>query len=106
VEISGLYSLETVTVTPDAQEQGQSPSAAPAATVSGETGDIAVQDRVALVRAQNLASPPVETATLKEALTLVRQVRDQLTVMDRDDKGRLYQFDRLRELCLRLNKQP
>jgi hypothetical protein len=68
-------------------------------TPVGEQGSEARAD---LVRAQNLASPALKDADLKEAAVLLRQVTHQFATMERQEMRRIYQFDRLRELCCQL----
>lgn len=62
------------------------------------------KDRVELVQAQNLASPVPEQVNIKRAAILLRQVMQQLSVLDRQAMRGLYRFDRLRDLCLRLQE--
>lgn len=61
-------------------------------------------DRVELVRGQNLASPPAAEMDLKQAALLLRQVAHQLNLMSRQEMRELYQFERLRDLCCRLQE--
>ena len=104
VEISSHYPyyLATGAVNPEDQVSAQ-PEAAkrlpePQALETSEG------DRVELVRGQNLASPPVAEVDLKETAVLLRQVAHQLSLMSRQEMRELYQFDRLRELCCRLQE--
>ncbi len=62
------------------------------------------EDRVDLVRAQNLASPLPQDLDLKEALRLLTQVTRQVEAADRQDLRRLFHDEPLRELCCRLAK--
>lgn len=102
MEISGLppYLAAQVSNDPEnlvanGQDAAKTPKAAPAQ-------EAAAKDRVELVRSQNLVSPPPEDTDLKKAAILLRQVSHQLKTMERQDMRQLYQFDRLRDLCCRL----
>lgn len=62
------------------------------------------EDRVELVRAQNLESPQTHVADLEQALVLMRQVSEQMAGLEKQELRQLYQFDRLRELCCSLQE--
>jgi hypothetical protein len=103
LEIYGLSPHEAAPVTADPENQastGANAAANPGASPAQKT---AAGDRVELVRTQNLASPaPVDMDGPKAAL-LLRQVTQEIKLMERQDMRHLYQFDRLRELCCRLH---
>ncbi|MDI6854699.1 MAG: hypothetical protein QME75_13980 [Deltaproteobacteria bacterium] len=77
------------------RNSGQSAGGAPVSEQAGKA-------RVQLVRAQNLLSPALENADLKKAAVLLRQVTHQFATMERQEMRQLYQVDRLRDLCCRL----
>ena len=62
------------------------------------------QDRLELVRAQNLVSPPQEAVDLAKAAELLRQVQDQFLLLEKQEARELYQFDRLRNLLYRVSQ--
>lgn len=64
----------------------------------------AAEDRVELIRAQNLASPLPRDLDLKEALRLLAQVTRQVEEADRQELRRLYHDEALREWCCRLTE--
>jgi hypothetical protein len=62
------------------------------------------EDRLELVRTQNLASPPQEPVDLAKAADLLRQVQDSMQTLDKQNARELYQFDRLRDLLYRVSQ--
>jgi hypothetical protein len=62
------------------------------------------EDRVDLIRAQNLASPLPQDLDLKEALRLLAQVTRQVETADRQELRRLFHDEPLRDLCCRLSE--
>lgn len=103
MEVSGIPPYLAAQVPPEpgneaghGQNTVQTSGTAPAREAEG-------RDRVDLVRAQNLVSPFPEDVDLQKAAVLLRQVTRQFQTMERQDVHRLYQFDRLRDLCCRLN---
>jgi len=64
-----------------------------------ENQTAAAEDRVELVQAQNLTSPPVEEVDVDQALELLQQVQQGLNNYSSQELRELYQFDRLRDLC-------
>lgn len=104
MEISGLspYLIANVTGEPDNQVSAGQKSDDHQGSASVPETD--ARDRVELVQGQNLASPVTEQVNIKRAAILLRQVMQQLSVMDRQAVRGLYRFDRLRDLCLRLQE--
>jgi cell division septation protein DedD len=102
LEISGLSPYLAVQVSADPEDQTTASQETAQAAKSSPTPATSAPDRVELVRTQNLASPPPEQMDIKEAAILLRQVTLQLGGMERQDMRQLYQFDRLRDLCCRL----
>ena len=104
MEISSYYPYYTAKLAPEQQEQttaGQQAQKTPEAT---DAGLLATEDRLDLVRTQNLASPPQEPVDLSKAADLLRQVQDQMQTMDKQDAMELYQPDRLRDLLHRISQ--
>jgi hypothetical protein len=103
VEISSPYLYYTAKLAPEPEDQasgGQKASSSPEATVPGK---VETEDRLELVRAQNLASPPQEPVDLARAAEILRQVQDQLHLLGKQEARELYQFDRLRDLLCRVS---
>ena len=99
MEISSLYPQQTVTL-----ESGVEDRVAVSRQTAQEVQDQddqnnTAEDRVELVRAQNQASPPPEEVDMDQALQLLQQVQQDLSLSNRQDLQDLYQFDRLRDLC-------
>ena len=104
MEISNSYLYYTAKLAPEPEEQtsgGQQTSSSPGATVSGK---VETEDRLELVRAQNLASPHQEQVDLARAAEILRQVQDQLPLLGKQEARELYQFDRLRDLLYRISQ--
>ncbi len=104
MEISSYYPYYTAKLAPEQQEQataGQQAQKTPDAQAAEMLG---TEDRLELVRTQNLASPPQEPVDLAKASDLLRQVQDQMQTMDKQDAGELYQSDRLRDLLYRVSQ--
>lgn len=102
MEITGLSPYLAAQVSADPENQTAAGQEAARAADPSMAQATSTQDRVELVRSQNLASPPPEEVDIKKAAILLRQVTHQLSVIERQDLRQLYQFDRLRELCCRL----
>uniref|UniRef100_A0A7C3V6Z0 Uncharacterized protein n=1 Tax=Desulfobacca acetoxidans TaxID=60893 RepID=A0A7C3V6Z0_9BACT len=62
------------------------------------------EDRLELVRTQNLASPPSVPVDLTKAAELLGQVQDQMQLLEKQDARELYQYDRLRDLLYRVSQ--
>jgi hypothetical protein len=103
LEISGLSPYLTAQMSADAENQPAVSQETAGAAESSPAPATSTQDRVELVRTQNLASPPPEQVDIKRAAILLRQVTHQLNLMDQGDIRQLYQFDRLRDLCCHLH---
>jgi hypothetical protein len=104
VEISSHYPYYTAKLAPEPEEQttaGQQAQKSPEAQAVEMVG---AEDRLELVRTQNLASPPQEPVDLARAAELLRQVQDQMQTMNKQDARELYQFDRLRDLLYRVSQ--
>ena len=104
MEISSHYPYYTAKLAPESQEQtinSQPASKSPEAT---NPGMIESEDRLELVRTQNLASPPQEPVDLARAADLLRQVQGQMQGLGKQDAGELYQYDRLRDLMYRVSQ--
>lgn len=106
MEISGLSPYLTAPGSADAETQtGVSQETAGRAELLGAQAP-AAQNRAEVVRTQNLASPAPEQVDIGQAATLLRQVTQRFSFMEHQDMHRLYQFDRLRDLCHRLQGGP
>lgn len=103
MEISGLSPYQAAQVSAEPENQVSTKQDPPETQVTAPAQETGINDRVELVRAQNLASPPPEDMDVKKASLLLRQVAHQLTLMERQDMRQLYQFERLRDLCCRLH---
>ena len=104
MEISSYHPYYTTKLAPESEQQttaGQQAQKTPEATTSGL---LETEDRLELVRTQNLASPPQEPVDLAKASDLLRQVQGQMQTMDKQDAGELYQSDRLRDLLYRVSQ--
>jgi len=104
LEISIIGQFETVAIAVDDQKQTSGRPEAAAGPVSQDAKDALTIDCVKLVQTQNAASPVAESVDLQEALTLINQMREQVSCMDREDKNQVHQFERLREVCFRLHQ--
>lgn len=104
MEISSHYPYYPATLTAEPQDQtigSQQAAKSPEATAPETVG---TEDRLDLVRTQNLASPPQEPVDLAKAADLLRQVQDQMQGLNKQDVSQLYQFDRLRDLLYRVSQ--
>jgi hypothetical protein len=104
VEISSHYSYYPTTLAPEPQDQTTSSQQAAKTPVATVPEMVDSEDRLDLVRRQNLASPPQEAVDLTKAAGLLKQVQDQMQVLNKQDAGELYQFDRLRDLMYRVSQ--
>jgi len=105
VEISTYYSYPRVILAPEADETGAN---SPQPKVEQESPSLEENwqgDRFTLVRLQNLASPEAKEVDVRQALVLLRQVKEQFFTLDRQELRELYQFDRLRDLCCQIQPQ-
>ncbi len=103
MEISGLSPYQAAQVSTEPENQVSTKQDSHEAQGTAPVQETGVNDRVELVRTQNLASPPPEHVDIKRAVLLLRQVTHQLTLMERQDMRQLYQFERLRDLCCQLH---
>jgi hypothetical protein len=104
VEISSYYPYYTTKLAPEPEEQATIGLQAQKSPEDTAAGMLETEDRLELVRSQNLASPPQETVDLAKAADLLRQVQDRMQTMDKQDARELYQFDRLRDLLYRVSQ--
>jgi len=104
VEISSYYPYYTAKLAPEQQEQTAAGQQAPKSTEATAAGMLETEDRLDLVRTQNLASPPQEPVDLARAADLLRQVQDQMQTMNKQDAKELYHFDRLRDLLYQISQ--
>lgn len=105
MEISTYYGYRTVFLVPES-EDGVTNSPRPMPEPESQAmEDNWGEDRFALVRLQNLASPAAQEVDLKQALALLRQVEKQFADLTRQELRDLYQFDRLRDLCCQIEPQ-
>jgi hypothetical protein len=106
VEISSHYPYYPTKLFTEGEEQTTSSQKASGnfeAKGAGGVG-VEVEDRLELVRAQNLASPPQEPVDLSRAAELLRQVQDQMHILGKQEAGELYEVDRLRDLAYRISQ--
>jgi hypothetical protein len=99
MEISSLYPQQTLTLESGVEDRVAVSRQAAQGLQDPENQDDSTEDRVELVRTQNLASPPSEEVDVDQALELLQQVQQDLSNLGRTDLRELYQFDRLRDLC-------
>ncbi len=104
VEISNLYPYYTAKLTPEPQEQSSCGQPASGPTEANNPEQPTAEDCLELVRTQNMASPPQEPVDLARAAELLRQVQDQMNVLEKQEARELYQFDRLRELLYQVSQ--
>jgi hypothetical protein len=105
VEISSNYPFYRGTGVENLENPASARPENPPAPLAEAAPEALAPDRVALVHAQNLASPPAAEVDLKQAAVLLRQVTHQFSLMNRQEMRELYQFQRLRDLCCRLQEQ-
>ena len=104
MEISSHYPYYTAKLAPEPEEQTTAGQQAQKSPEVKAAGMLETEDRLELVRTQNLASPPQEPVDLTRAADLLRQVQDQMQTMDKQEARELYQFDRLRDLLYRVSQ--
>ena len=104
VEISSHYPYYTSKLTPEPEEQTTGGQQASPSTEANISGKVEGEDRLELVRAQNMASPPPEPVDLARAAELLRQVQDQMDLLGKQEARELYQFDRLRDLLYQVSQ--
>jgi hypothetical protein len=104
VEISSHYphyASQLLTETEDQLAGGKRPDPGSETKVTGEAP---AGDRLNLVRTQNLASPLEESVDLTRAAELLRRVQEQMPLLQKEEAGELYRFDRLRDLLYRVSQ--
>lgn len=99
MEISSLYPQQTMTLDSGVDDRVSVSNQATKEAQNTGSQTTAEADRVDLVTAQNLASPPPEEVDVNQAQELLQQVQQDWSSMNRQDLRELYQFDRLREIC-------
>jgi hypothetical protein len=100
MEIASLYPQQTVTLESGVEDRvAVSRQAAQGLQDPENQNDASAEDRVELVRTQNLASPPAKEVDVNQAQQLLQQVQQDWSNFSRQDLRDLYQFDRLRDLC-------
>ena len=104
MEISSLYPQQTVGMEATVEDRVTVSPQATQAAENQEDQSATVEDRVELVRSQNLASPPPEAVDLQQAQQLLQQVQQDWSQMSRQDLREIYQFDRLRDLCCQIQQ--
>ncbi len=104
VEISNLYPYYTAKLTPEPDQQSSCGQAASGSNQARNPEQATTEDCLELVRTQNMASPPQEPVDLAKAAELLRQVQDQMNVLEKQEARELYQFDRLRELLYQVSQ--
>jgi len=104
VEISSHYPYYTQRLAPEQENQAAGSKVDSPKTEANVSTGIDSEDRLELVRTQNLASPPQEAVDLARAAELMRQVQEQFLGMEKQEARELYEFDRLRDLLYRVSQ--
>lgn len=104
MEISSLNPYHTQQLAPESENQATGSQVNSLRTEVNVPEVVDNEDRLELVRAQNLVSPAQEDVDLARAAELLQQVQDQLQTMDKQEARELYQFDRLRDLLYRVSQ--
>jgi len=99
VEISSLYPQQTMTLDSGVDDRVTVSRQAAQEAQNADSQSTSEEDRVELVRTQNLASPPPEEVDVNQAQQLLQQVQQDWSSFSRQDLRELYHFDRLREIC-------
>jgi len=99
VEISSLYPQQTMTLDSGVDDRVSVSRQAAQEAQNTESQTATEEDRVDLVRTQNLASPPAAELDVTQAQQLLQQVQQDWSSFSRQDLRELYNFDRLREIC-------
>lgn len=102
MEISSHYPYYPATLLTDADQQTSGGPKASGGLEAQVAAEVNLEDRLELVRAQNLASPPREPVDLSRAAELLRQVQEQMQLLGKQEAGELYEVDRLRDLAYRV----
>lgn len=104
VEISSHYPYYPVKLTMEAEEKAAGEQPVRSGAEGAVSSEVDLKDRLELVRAQNLASPPPEPVDLARAAELLRQVQEEMQLLGKQEAGELHQVDRLRDLLYRLSQ--
>ncbi len=104
MEISSHYPYYTQRLAPEQENQAAGSKVDSPKTEANVSTGIDSEDRLELVRTQNLASPPQEAVDLARAAELMRQVQEQFLGMEKQEARELYEFDRLRDLLYRVSQ--
>jgi len=104
VEISNLYPYYTAKLAPEPEQQSSCGQTVSGPNQAQNQEQTTTEDCIELVRTQNMASPPQEPVDLAKAAELLRQVQDQMNVLEKQEAMELYQFDRLRELLYQVSQ--
>ena len=99
MEITSLYPQQTVMLESGVEDRAAVSRQTSEENQTTESQTATGEDRVELVTAQNQASPTPVEVDMNQALELLQQVQDSLSLANRQDVQDLYQFDRLRDLC-------
>uniref|UniRef100_A0A7V6DPL8 Uncharacterized protein n=1 Tax=Desulfobacca acetoxidans TaxID=60893 RepID=A0A7V6DPL8_9BACT len=104
MEIPSYYPYYTAKLAPEQEEQTAAGQQTQKSTAVKAAELLETEDRLELVRTQNLASPPQEPVDLARAADLLRQVQGQMQTIDKQNAKELYQFDRLRGLLFQISQ--
>jgi len=104
VEISSHYPYYTQRLAPEPENQAAGSKVDSRKTEADVSTGINNEDRLEIVRTQNLVSPPQESLDLTRAAELLRQVQEQFLGMEKQEARELYEFDRLRDLLYRVSQ--
>ena len=104
MEISSLNTQQTLTLESGVEDRAPVSRQESNAVQNPENQTASEQDRVELVRTQNLASPPQEQVDVNQAQQILQQVQQDWSQMSRQDLRDLYQSDRLRDLCTQVQQ--
>lgn len=104
MEISSHYPFYTQRMAPEPENQAAGSKVDSPKTEANVSAGIDNEDRLELVRAQNLVSPPQESVDLAWAAELLRQVQEQFLGMEKQEARELYEFDRLRDLLYKVSQ--
>lgn len=104
MEISSHYPYYAHRMAPEPENQTAGSKVDSPKTEANVSAGIDNDDRLELVRAQNLVSPPHEPVDLARAAELLRQVQEQFLGMEKQEARELYEFDRLRDLLYKVSQ--
>lgn len=104
MEISTYYLYYPAKLAPEAEGQEPQPAGDRQPRESVAPGELAAEEKIDLVRQQNLVSPPQEPVDLTRAAELLRQVQAELNGWGKSEAQELYHYDRLRELLYQVSQ--